>query len=141
MKGIILSASLLLVLMNVSISHSECLEYKIIDHGNSVEAVCVGQSLTEYEKRGLEMEADQRDTKVKNAKNTDKAERRNDQTYELYNQKNEISVERNEIALDRDKEHLRRERIKNDALEDKMDDTSKKLNSMIRSGNKIRKLK
>jgi hypothetical protein len=35
---------------------SECLEYKIIDHGDSVEAVCVGKPLTSAEQLKLEQE-------------------------------------------------------------------------------------
>ena len=35
---------------------SECLEYKIVDHGDSVEAVCVGKPLTSAEQSKLEQE-------------------------------------------------------------------------------------
>jgi hypothetical protein len=36
------------------VAFSECAEYKIIDHGNSVEAVCVGEPLNDVQKRELE---------------------------------------------------------------------------------------
>ena len=35
---------------------SECLEYKIVDHGDSVEAICVGQPLTAAEQSKLDQE-------------------------------------------------------------------------------------
>ncbi len=35
-------------------SHAECVEYQIIDHGGSVEAVCVGAPLNDAEKKQLE---------------------------------------------------------------------------------------
>ena len=45
--------SLSLVLMT-EMSYAECKEYKIIDHGDRVEAVCVGEPLTEAQKKELD---------------------------------------------------------------------------------------
>ena len=38
------------------VAFSECLEYKIVDHGDRVEAVCVGNPLTSAEQSKLEQE-------------------------------------------------------------------------------------
>ncbi|MBC8019177.1 MAG: hypothetical protein H7X83_11760 [Verrucomicrobia bacterium] len=40
------------------VAFSECLEYKIVDHGDSVEAVCVGTPLTSAEQSKLEQESE-----------------------------------------------------------------------------------
>lgn len=40
-----------------TLAYSECLEYEVVDHGDSVEAVCVGKPLTpEEQKNKLEEE-------------------------------------------------------------------------------------
>jgi hypothetical protein len=54
-----LETELVIVLATIMISSTvfaECVEYKIIDHGDSVEAVCVGVPLTPEEQRQLDQE-------------------------------------------------------------------------------------
>ena len=53
MEKLILSVCLMLSLL-AKMSHAECNEYKIIDYGDRVEAICVGEPLTEAEKKELE---------------------------------------------------------------------------------------
>jgi hypothetical protein len=41
---------ILTLILMAKMSYAECAEYTIVDHGDSVEAVCVGQPLTDAEK-------------------------------------------------------------------------------------------
>ncbi len=50
------SIALIVTCYFVSPAFPECVEYKIIDHGDSVEAVCVGAPLTPEEQRLLSEE-------------------------------------------------------------------------------------
>ena len=61
--------SLSLILM-AKMSYAECKEYKIIDHGDRVEAVCVGEPLTDAEKKELERRLEEKlnDEKLKEQK-------------------------------------------------------------------------
>jgi hypothetical protein len=43
------------LILLAKMSYAECVEYKIIDHGDSVEAVCVGQSTNEAQKKESEI--------------------------------------------------------------------------------------
>lgn len=43
-----------LLLLPVKISFAECKEYKIVTHGDSVEAICVGEPLTSEQRKELE---------------------------------------------------------------------------------------
>jgi hypothetical protein len=43
----------LLPLFHATNAHSECVEYKIIEHEDSVEAVCVGKPLTAEEQKAF----------------------------------------------------------------------------------------
>lgn len=66
MKSLIaVSLSLSLILMT-KMSYAECAEYKIIDNGDSVEALCVGQPLTEVEKKDLDKQKDKLNEQDKN---------------------------------------------------------------------------
>jgi hypothetical protein len=55
---IAVSLSLSLLLM-AKMSSAECVEYQIIDHGDRVEAVCVGKPSTEAEKKELDKQNEQ----------------------------------------------------------------------------------
>lgn len=48
-----------------SLSFSECVEYKIVDHGDSIEAVCVGKPLSDAEKKEMSTERSIRDKELK----------------------------------------------------------------------------
>jgi hypothetical protein len=48
--------ALLLLLAIPGIVAAECIEYRIVDHGDHVEAVCIGKPLTPEEKRKQEKE-------------------------------------------------------------------------------------
>jgi hypothetical protein len=54
MKFIFAFSLTLSLLMMTNSSHADCIEYTIIDHGDRVEAVCVGEPLTEAQKKEQE---------------------------------------------------------------------------------------
>lgn len=55
----------IITLLFPALVFSECAQYQIIDHGDSVEAVCVGAPLSESEKRALSVvESQQRQAEV-----------------------------------------------------------------------------
>lgn len=54
MRTLLIACLSLSVILTTKTSHAECTEYQIIDHGDSVEAVCVGKPLTAAEKKELE---------------------------------------------------------------------------------------
>jgi hypothetical protein len=60
MKTILIACLSILYILVASKSYSECVEYKIVDNGDSVEAVCIGEPPSADEKRKLEKEYDNR---------------------------------------------------------------------------------
>jgi hypothetical protein len=54
MKLQIIPLLLILLIAIPKMSYAECKEYKIVDHGDQVEAVCSGESITESQKNDLE---------------------------------------------------------------------------------------
>ena len=65
MRTIIAVCLLLSLVVMIKKSYAECAEYKIIDHGDSKEAVCVGQPLNEAEKKELVKQIAQQEEKDK----------------------------------------------------------------------------
>jgi hypothetical protein len=53
MKTLVIFIAMVMISSTV---FAECVEYKIIDHGDSVEAICVGVPLTPEEQRQLDQE-------------------------------------------------------------------------------------
>lgn len=122
-------------------SFAECSEYKIIDHGDRVEAVCVGNPLTAAEKKVIERQRLTDDKNSKIERREDKTERVIDKHSDLSIRKSEIGLTREEIALEREKERLRRDKLKTDKLEDDSDDVTKKMDTMMKPSNKKAKKK
>lgn len=129
-----------LILMT-KMSYADCKEYKIVDHGDRVEAVCVGEPLTTSEMKALETERAMQANEFRYENRADKLERKSDQLDDLTIRKSEVRLTREEIALEREKERLRRDKLNNDIIEERADDMTKQLDKAT-SGlykNKVKK--
>lgn len=65
MRTLISICLLLSLVLTTKLSYAECTEYKIIDHGDSVEAVCVGAPLSGADKKEYEKLKDQQEERDK----------------------------------------------------------------------------
>jgi hypothetical protein len=65
MKKVIFAGCIVLSLISISkISFAECIEYKIIDHGDRVEAVCIGEPMSDAERERMRQENMRRDQEL-----------------------------------------------------------------------------
>ena len=113
------------------LAYSECKEYKLIDHGGNIEAICVGETLTAKEKYEMELEKllQKKDTAIQ--KKEQRQDRNNDQLDFYVTRKRELDLQREEVLLKTEKERLRRNEIKNNRIEAESDDTTRKLNKAM----------
>lgn len=128
---------LVAALLIPGIVFAECKEFKIVDHGDSVEAVCIGSTSTESERKAQRNEIRELESQqiYTSNKKSQRAGQDVDQKANLDIQMSEIQVEREKIQLE--KERLRREHLRNDQVEDDMD--NKKLGFDKNNGSKKNK--
>ena len=74
----------LTLLLFPAICTAECIEFKIVDHGSYVEAVCIGKPLTHEERRKIEIEIQQRDLEIATQQASQRdAQKRNEDAIKL----------------------------------------------------------
>lgn len=109
------------VFLYYSISHAECLEYEIVDHGDSVEAVCVGKPLTAEEQK-IKLEEEKRESlralsekKAEQKRESDRIaeelrlrEQKAQETKRAANKTSEKPVEKSTPRLDKARQQLLR---------------------------------